>query len=232
ARRPAAGPRLRGYEMLGQLGRGGLGVVYKARQIRLHRLVALKMLRAGLDDRDKDQARFHTEGEAVARLQHPNIVQIHDVGESEGRPYFALEFVEGGSLAARIHGEPQPVQASARLVETLARAIHFAHQQGIIHRDLKPSNILLQNADCGMHIAEGTANCDGKSAICNLHSAIPKITDFGLAKDLHQEANLTASCEVLGTPSYMAPEQAQGKHGQVGRATDIYALGAILYELL
>jgi hypothetical protein len=201
-------PSVAGYEILGVLGRGGMGVVYQARQIRLKRLVALKMILAGAHAGAEELARFRTEAEAVARLQHPNIVQIYEVGEQDGRPYFSLEFVDGGSLAQKLQGAPLPARQAAELVETLARAMHAAHQRGIVHRDLKPANILLT--------AEGT----------------PKITDFGLAKRLDTDAGQTRSGAVMGTPSYMAPEQAAGKIHAIGPATDIYALGAILYELL
>jgi serine/threonine-protein kinase len=195
-----------GYEIDGELGRGGMGVVYKARQVSLRRTVALKMILAGGHAGTAELARFRTEAEAIARLQHPHIVQVHEVGEHEGRPFFSLEFVEGGSLAAKLDGTPWLPRDAARLVETLARAMHHAHQHHVIHRDLKPANVLLTP--------------DGQ----------PKVTDFGLAKKL-DEAGLTHSGAVMGTPGYMAPEQAEGKR-DVGPAADIYALGAILYELL
>jgi WD40 repeat protein len=197
-----------GFEVLAELGRGGMGVVYKARQVSLNRLVALKMILAGGHAGEGDLQRFRAEAEAVARLQHPNIVQIHEVGESEGRPFFSLEFVDGGSLADRLDGTPWPAVQAAQLVKTLAGAIHAAHLQGIIHRDLKPGNVLLT--------ADGT----------------PKITDFGLAKQLNNQHGQTATGAVLGTPSYMAPEQAGGKSSQIGPAADVYSLGAILYELV
>jgi serine/threonine-protein kinase len=197
-----------GYEVLGELGRGGMGVVYKARHTKLNRLVALKMILAGKHAGEADLVRFRTEAEAVARLQHPNIVQIHDVGEHEGHPFFSLEYCTGGSLAGKLGGTPLPAGEAARLVETLARAMHAAHQAGVIHRDLKPANVLLT--------ADGT----------------PKVTDFGLAKKLDDAAGQTASGAIMGTPSYMAPEQAGGKRKEIGPATDDYALGAILYECL
>jgi WD40 repeat protein/tRNA A-37 threonylcarbamoyl transferase component Bud32 len=200
-------PRIPGYEILGELGRGGMGVVYKARQVKLDRLVALKMILAERHAGEADLARFRTEAEAIARLQHPSIVQVYEIGEHEGKPYFSLEFCSAGSLAQRLDGTPLQPNEAARLVETLARAMEAAHQKGIIHRDLKPANVLL--------LTDGT----------------PKITDFGLAKKLN-EAGQTASGAVLGTPSYMAPEQASGKGKVVGPASDVYALGAILYELL
>jgi WD40 repeat protein/anti-sigma factor RsiW len=202
---PAAVP---GYEVLGELGRGGMGVVYRARQTSLDRIVALKMLLSAEHAGPQELARFRTEAEALARLQHPNLVQIYDVGHQDGLPYFSLEYCGGGSLAAKLDGTPLPPRPAAELAETLARAMHAAHQQGIVHRDLKPANVLLT--------ADGT----------------PKITDFGLAKRLDGEPGQTASGAVMGTPSYMAPEQAGGKSGKVGPAADVYALGAILYELL
>jgi WD40 repeat protein len=202
---PVAAPP--GYEILGELGRGGMGVVYQARQTKLDRLVALKLILSGTHAGADDLARFKTEAEAIARLQHPNIVQIHEIGEQEGRPFFSLEFCAGGSLEKKLNGTPLPPREAAALVETLARAMQAAHQKGIVHRDLKPANVLLAE--------DGT----------------PKITDFGLAKKL-DEAGQTASGAVLGTPSYMAPEQAGGKSKEIGPYTDVYALGAILYECL
>jgi serine/threonine protein kinase len=225
--------QVRGYEILGELGRGGMGVVYKARQINLDRVVALKMILAGVHGGSQQRARFRVEAEAAARLQHPNIVSIYEVGEQDGRPYCAMEYVAGGSLARRLATSPQAPQAAARLVETLSRAVHYAHERGIVHRDLKPANVLLQIEDCRLQIELQTAG-DAKSAIFNLQSAIPKITDFGLAKQLDTEAQtyLTLTGEILGSPSYMAPEQAEGHAGKVGPPADVYGLGTILYELL
>jgi tetratricopeptide (TPR) repeat protein len=221
-------PEVPGYEILGELGRGGMGVVYQARQWGLNRVVALKMILAGVQASDHQRERFRSEAQAVARLRHPNIVQIYEVGELDGQPFFSLEYVEGGSLAAQLGGTPWPPTQAAALVETLAGAVHHAHEHGIIHRDLKPANVLLQIADLRFKIADLNAL---KSAILNLKSAI-KITDFGLAKRLDVEVGQTASGAIVGTPSYMAPEQT-GRHAQpVGPATDVYALGAILYELL
>jgi WD40 repeat protein/tRNA A-37 threonylcarbamoyl transferase component Bud32 len=198
-----------GYEILEELGQGGMGVVYKARQTGLNRLVALKMILASACASSQTRARFHTEAVAAGRLQHPHIVQIYDIGEHCGQPYFSLELVEGGTLAQKLVGQPQPAGDAARLIETLARAVHNAHQHGIIHRDLKPANILL--------------SADGS----------PKISDFGLAKSLEEDSSQTRTGTILGTPSYMAPEQAIGtKESTVGPAADIYALGAILYEML
>jgi eukaryotic-like serine/threonine-protein kinase len=230
-RRQAEGsewPTLPGYEILGELGRGGMGVVYKARQLALGRIVALKMVLAGSHAGPKNLARFRAEAAAIARLHHPNIVQIYDVGEAAGRPYFVLEFVPGGSLAEHLQGKPQPVRPAAHLVKTLARAVHAAHANGVIHRDLKPANILLQKT-------EGVANSD----FCLLTSDFsPKITDFGLAKCAGGDGEAldvpgpTVTGEILGTPDYMAPEQATAPRQPVGPAADVYALGAILYELL
>jgi hypothetical protein len=202
-------PEIPGYEILGVLGRGGMGVVYRAWQQELNRPVALKMVHAGAQASPAILARFRIEAEAVARLQHQNIVQIHHIGQHVAAPFLVLELVEGPSLAQRAAGTPQPARWAAELVETLARAIHAAHQQGVVHRDLTPANVLL--------------TADG----------IPKITDFGLAKLLIGGGDLrTQTGELLGTPSYMAPEQAASRHRAIGAATDIYALGAILYKLL
>src|SRR4051812_34589221 len=201
-------PAVPGYEIAAELGRGGMGVVYRARQTALDRTVALKMILAGAHAGTEARRRFQAEAGAAARLQHPNIVQVYEVGEASGLPYFSLEFCPGGNLADRLRGEPLPPEEAARLTETLARAVHAAHQRGIIHRDLKPANVLLA--------ADGT----------------PKIADFGLAKRLDAQPRQTASGALVGTPSYMSPEQAGGKGKEVGPATDTYALGAILYELL
>jgi eukaryotic-like serine/threonine-protein kinase len=217
-----------GYELLGELGRGGMGVVYKARHVGLDRLVALKMVLAGPHAGPKELARFRQEAEAVARLHHPNIIQIYDIGESEGHPYLALEFVEGNSLAQLLMGVPQPHLPAARLVETLASAIHYAHQQGIIHRDLKPANILLVSSEA---VVPTSAVRHEPLSAPTLTTHQPKITDFGLAKRLDSYNTGTNSGDVVGTPSYMAPEQAASKGNAVGPATDVYAIGAILYEL-
>jgi serine/threonine-protein kinase len=184
-----------------------MGVVYQARQVSLNRVVALKMVLAGGHAGEQELARFRVEAEAVARLQHPNIVQVFEVGRAEGCPFFSLEFCPGGSLADRLGGTALPPEEAARLVRALAGAMHAAHRAGVVHRDLKPANVLLA--------ADGT----------------PKISDFGLAKRLDDAAGRTQTGSVLGTPSYMAPEQAEGRK-DVGPAADIYALGAILYELL
>src|SRR5262249_6186902 len=187
---------------------GGMGLVYKARHLRLNRFVALKMLIAGAYAGPHERARFQREAEAVASLRHANIVLVHDVGDHEGRPYFTMELLEGGSLAQALAGTPQPAHKAAALLTTLAQAVHVAHPGGIVRGDLKPANILLT--------AEGT----------------PKVADFGLARHLEGEPVLTLSGARVGTPSYMAPEQVIGKAGTIGPAADVYALGALLYEML
>jgi eukaryotic-like serine/threonine-protein kinase len=232
--RAEALPEVAGYEILGLLGRGGMGVVYQARQLALPRTVALKMILAGFQAGPNDLARFRAEAEALARLQHPNIVQIYDVGEAAGRPYFVFEFVAGGSLAEYLQGKPQPVRPAAQLIETLARAVHAAHTNGVIHRDLKPANILLNDE------REGTRDQSGSRSpfASRLASLVPKITDFGLAKLAGGDGKAsdprgpTVTGEVVGTPNYMAPEQAIVPRQPVGPAADVYALGAILYEML
>jgi WD40 repeat protein len=199
---------LAGYEILEELGRGGMGVVYKARQVGLDRLCALKMILSGAHAGADDLARFRTEAEAIARLQHPGIVQIYEIGEQDGRPFFSMEFCPSGSLERHTAGLPLPPRRAAELVQTLACAVQAAHGKGVVHRDLKPANVLL---------GEGGQ---------------PKISDFGLAKKLDVPQGQTHSGAIMGTPSYMAPEQARGHSKQVGPAADVYALGAILYDLL
>jgi tetratricopeptide (TPR) repeat protein len=216
-----------GYEILGELGRGGMGVVYLARQTDLRRLVALKMILTGPWAGEAERARFRAEAETVAHLHHPNVVQIYEVGEHDGRPYFALEFLEGGSLARRLNRQAVPADEAARLVETLARAVHHAHERGVIHRDLKPANVLLSFGGR----PEGAAGPDAASGR-PLSECVPKITDFGLAKRLEQTGGPTRTGVIVGTLSYMAPEQAAGQRLPLGPAVDAYGLGAILYELL
>jgi tetratricopeptide (TPR) repeat protein len=199
-------PEVPGYVVLEELGRGGMGVVYKARQLHPSRLVALKMLLAAGHAGAEQQARFLAEADAIARLQHPGIVQVFEISRHGDLPYLALEYVGGGSLAQQIAGQPQPPRTAAERVEALARAVQHAHEHGVIHRDLKPANVLL--------------GADGA----------PRVTDFGLAR--LGEGGHTAAGAVMGTPSYMAPEQAGGDSGTVGPAADVYALGAILYEML
>jgi hypothetical protein len=205
---PAGGPAVPGYEILGELGRGGMGVVYRARQARPQRIVGLKVLLAGAHAGQAELVRFKAEAEAAARLLHPHIVQIYEVGEHDGRPFFSMEYCPGGSLADKLAGTPLPARQAAELVQTLAGALQAAHQQGVVHRDLKPANVLL--------------GADGQ----------PKVADFGLAKRLDGALPTTVSGAILGTPSYMAPEQAGGRNKEVGPATDVYALGALLYECL
>jgi serine/threonine-protein kinase len=199
---------LPGYEIIAELGRGGMGVVYKARELKLNRLVAIKTILSGDHASSESCRRFLGEAEAVARLHHPNIVQIYAFGDQDGLPYFTMEYVAGGSLADRLAGEPWESARAARLLETLARAVHEVHRLGVVHRDLKPANVLLST--------EG----------------VPKIADFGLAKFLDVETGTTRTQLIVGSPNYMAPEQAGGSDRLIGPAADIYSLGAILYELL
>jgi serine/threonine protein kinase len=231
-------PTVPGYEILGELGRGGMGVVYQARQLGLDRIVALKMILTGIQTDPKDLARFRAEAAAIARLQHPNIVQIYDVGETAGRPYLVLEFVAGGSLAQCLQGTPQLVRPAAQLVETLARAVHAAHANGVIHRDLKPANILLEGSGVWGQNAEGSSSLTPDTSPLTPSFLSPKIADFGVAKCAGGDGEATdlrgstVTGELLGTPNYMAPEQALAPRQPVGPAADVYALGAILYELL
>jgi len=201
-------PAIAGYDVVEEIGRGGMGIVYKARQLGLDRPVALKTILFGKVSNADHVARFRVEAQAIARLQHPNIVQIHEIGEDCGLPFISLELVEGGTLATKLGGVPLLPELAARIAEVLARAIQVAHGNGIIHRDLKPSNVLLT--------MEG----------------IPKITDFGLAKQVDRDWGQTQSGAVIGTPSYMGPEQAAGMTELIGPKTDVYSLGAILYEML
>jgi WD40 repeat protein/tRNA A-37 threonylcarbamoyl transferase component Bud32 len=194
--------------LLEEIARGGMGLIYKARQLSLNRIVALKMMLPSLLASATEVQRFRAEAEAAANLQHPNIVAIHEVGEHEGQLYFSMDYVEGQSLAAQVRDHPLPAETAARYVKTAAEAIHYAHRQGFLHRDLKPSNILIDAANK------------------------PRITDFGLAKRMESDSRLTTTGAVLGTPSYMSPEQAAGKNDQVGPESEVYSLGAILYELL
>lgn len=201
-------PQIPGYDVQAILGRGGMGVVYRAQHVRLQRPVALKMLLAGAFATETERARFQREAEAIAKLQHPCIVQVYDSGDHEGRPFFTMELIEGGTLASAFASTPQPALKAAALVAMLAGAVQVAHRAGIVHRDLKPGNVLLTT--------------DGS----------PKISDFGLAHSIEGDHNLTISGIRVGTPAYMAPEQALGNPRAVGAAADIYALGAVLYEAL
>ncbi len=200
--------RLGDYELLEELGRGGMGVVYKARQISLGRIVALKMILRGALASTVEINRFQAEAEAVARLEHPNIVPLYEIGQLDGQPYFSMQFVGGTTLARCLADGPLAPREAASILALVCRAVHLAHRQGLLHRDLKPSNILLDE--------------DGR----------PLVTDFGLAKRFADEDSLTHSGAVVGTPSYMAPEQAAGGRGDVGPASDVYSLGTILYQML
>ncbi len=238
-------PCVSGYEVLEEIGRGGMGVIYRARQQDLNRIVALKMIRASAATDSPALARLRTEASAVARLHHPNIVQIYEVGEHAGQPYLSLEFVDGGSLRQRLDGKPRPACDAAELIECVARAVDAAHRRGIVHRDLKPANILLQKKESTNHnareVLEKPEDPPRNPVLsARLHDSwvnyIPKVADFGLAKLLNNDAAsgeaLTKTGEVVGTPSYMAPEQARAEGASVGPAVDVYALGAVLYELL
>jgi WD40 repeat protein len=204
----ASWPGIPGYEILGKIASGGMGLVYKARQVSLNRIVALKMIRSGIGAMPDELTRFRREAEAAAHVQHPNIVHIYEIGELQGCPYFSLEYVDGGNLAQKLAGALLPARQTAQLLETLARAVHHAHLRGVIHRDLKPANVLLT--------ADGT----------------PKVADFGLAKHLEGAMDQTRTGAIIGTPSYMAPEQAAGQKEGIGPAADVYALGTVLYEML
>ena len=267
---------MEGYEILSVLGRGGMGVVYKARQVKLNRIVALKMILAGGHAGAYERQRFMTEANAVAALQHPNIVQIYETGERDGLPYFSLEFCDGGSLQQKLGGQPMPPKIAADVAEQLSRAMQYAHERGIVHRDLKPANILFAGEEAAARekatsskdskvsskdaktLSKGAhesrdANKDttpsrtsqsktvkshtssrGGSSMASIRASqvMPKVTDFGLAKRLEEDSGLTGSGTILGTPSYMAPEQAAGESRSVGPPADIHALGAILYEML
>ncbi|HMP02241.1 MAG TPA: serine/threonine-protein kinase [Gemmatales bacterium] len=228
-------PFLPGYEMLERIGRGGMGVVYRARQINLNRVVAVKMI----DPRSFTSAdhlqRFQSEAKAVAQLQHPGIVQIYEVGTFQAPdglayPYMALEYVGGGTLSRRIGGQPQRPKDAARLVLQLAEAVDHAHQQGVIHRDLNPANVLLDDKRKGRMTG---SDVHPALRMINTMLATPKVADFGVAKNFAGgPQDQTKSGMIVGTPSYMAPEQAEGKSKLIGPSTDVYALGAILYEML
>src|SRR5256714_3139080 len=208
---PAPSPMLMDfgdYELLEQIARGGQGVVYRARQKILNRTVALKVISVGQGTSEAHVKRFRREAEAAARLEHPCIVPIYEVGERDGSCYFSMKFVEGGQLDDVIRHEPMPPRRAAELIAKVARTVHYAHEHGILHRDIKPGNILL----------------DQKGE--------PHLTDFGLARLVESESTVTRTLEVLGTPSYMAPEQAEGENAAVSSATDVYGLGAVLYHLL
>jgi eukaryotic-like serine/threonine-protein kinase len=196
------------YELLEEVGRGGQGVVYRARQKSLNRILALKVIGLGHWATDSHLKRFRREAEAAASLDHSGIVPIYEVGERDGSCYFSMKFVEGGQLDAVVRREPMPVRRAAELIAKVARIVHYAHEHGILHRDIKPGNILL----------------DVKGE--------PHLTDFGLARLVESESTVTRTLEVLGTPSYMAPEQAVGNNDAIRTATDVYGIGAVLYQLL
>src|SRR5262245_5559208 len=223
------------YTILHELARTGTSVVYKARQTHPDRLVALKMILGGTHAGLERRSRFLAEADAIARLRHPNIVQIYEVGQHDDVPYLSLEYVEAGSLDERLNGAPLPPHPAARLLETIARAVQYAHQCGVVHRDLKPANILLRRKfdlpDPRSQTPNPKAERGGASDLgFGIWDFEPKVSDFGLAR--HGRPELTATGAILGTPSYMAPEQATGDNRAVGPAADVYALGAILYELL
>ena len=211
-RRAARSPKILSnfgdYELLEEIGRGGQGIVYRAHQKSLNRTVALKVIGLGPWTTEAHLKRFRWEAEAAASLEHPCIVPIHEVGERDGQCYFSMKLVEGGQLDEVVRREPMPIRQSAELIAKVARTVHYAHEHGILHRDIKPGNILLDK------------------------NGEPHLTDFGLARLVEAESTVTGTLEVLGTPSYMAPEQAVGNKAQLTSATDVYGLGAVLYQLL
>jgi serine/threonine protein kinase len=242
--RTGSPPDIAGYEPLVLVGEGGMGSVYRTRQLGLQRPVAIKMIRAGRHARADQLARFAAEAEAVARLRHPNIVQIYEVGEWHGQPYFSMEYVAEGNLAQRLARGLIPPREVAEVVRALAGAVHHAHERGVIHRDLKPANILLagdrqketgdrgqETGDRGQETGDRKAGRGGSELSPVSCPLSPVITDFGLAKFLDEEGT-TRTGTVLGTPQYLAPEQVEGKAGEVGPHTDIHALGVVLYEML
>ncbi len=215
--------RLGDYELLERIGQGGMGAVYKARQVQADRVVALKTILAGELATEEDLARFRGEAKAAARLDHPNIVPVYDVGECDGLAYFSMKYVEGRTLAQLLADGPLPQRRAAEFLVPIARAVHHAHEHRVLHRDLKPANILLSSAACGL------------AGDAKPHAAewAPMVTDFGLAKRVEGGESLTGTGAIVGTPSYMAPEQAfRVGHGPVGPASDVYSLGVILYEML
>lgn len=224
------------YELLEEIARGGMGVVYRARQVNLNRIVAVKMILSGRLADDDDVARFRAEAEAAANLQHPNIVAIHEVGEYEGQHYFSMDYVVGQSLAELVREHPLPAGRAAEIIRTVAEAVDYAHRRGVIHRDLKPANVLMAVDDESCADLEKANGSDRYERVRDISDrgghSVPKITDFGLAKQVEAGSDLTATGQILGTPSYMPPEQAGGNRDEIGPASDVYSLGAILYELL
>jgi len=221
-----------GYEILGELGRGGMGVVYKARQVKANRVVALKMMRSGGHASPAERQRFQTEAEAVATLDHPNVVTVYDVGEFAGLPYFAMEYCPGGSLAAVLKDHPLPARQAAEIVRQVALGVAHAHALGVLHRDLKPANVLLLAPGRGADRSSHGSAAEGHPTDPATPALVPKITDFGLAKRVEADSGQTGTEAVLGTPSYMSPEQAAGDTKHATAAVDVYALGAILYDCL
>jgi hypothetical protein len=214
-------PTIAGYEILGHIGHGGMGVVYRAKHLANNRLVALKMVSSGAHASQSEKARFRTETESARRIRHPHVVEVCEVGEHGGLPFVAFEFMDRGSLADALGGSQMPPRYAAELVELLARGVHAAHEQGVLHRDIKPGNVMLT-----------TPPTDDSLPVVVQLLGLPKITDFGLAKRMDGEGALTRTGAVMGTPSYMAPEQAEGRIKHSGPAVDVHALGAILYEAL
>ncbi len=233
-----AGQYVGPYRILEKIAEGGMGIVYKARHERLQRVVALKMIKAGVLAGEEELLRFQQEVQAAAQLDHPGIVPLYEVGQwqpdgdSEPLPYFAMGYVEGTTLAHRLLQGPLPPEEAALLIRQVAEAIHYAHQQGIVHRDLKPANILLPEASQTAATTGSSASRGSSSSLEGNLDAYPKVSDFGLAKRMDADSELTRTGQVMGTPNYMPPEQARGEHEQIGPTSDVYALGAVLYATL